>query len=371
MNEHVRVLLLDDEPKLLRAYERLLVQAGCECLTSDRGEDALLKLTVHTVDVVLTDLMMPGMSGIEFMNHARKDFPDLPILVVTGAPDMDHAIQSIDAGVFRYLRKPVSPDELSRAVQDAVSMGALARARRAAFSHLSGEKMASSSTVLNALESGFLALQPIIDTSAQRVIGQEAFLRTHEPKLRAPRALLSAAEHHALLPAVGRTVRALAAKQIPALPEDQLLFINTHAHDLLDDRLYSRSEPLLSFAPRVILEIAERHSLSGIPDAAARVNTLKSLGYRIALDDMGAGYAGLASFIMLKPDFIKFDLTLVRDVDSDEIKQTLVKTMVALSRSLGMDVIAGGVETVRERDTLVGLGCVLHQGHLFARPSPA
>ena len=111
-------------------------------------------------------------------------------------------------------------------------------------------------------------------------------------------------------------------------------------------------------------------SLESIPDARSRVAALKELGFRIAMDDMGAGYAGLTSFAMLEPEYVKIDLGLVRNVDSEAIKQTLIRTIVRLAEDLHIDVIAEGVETRAEAETLASIGCPLLQGYLFARPAP-
>ena len=140
--------------------------------------------------------------------------------------------------------------------------------------------------------------------------------------------------------------------------------------ELLDDALFQPSAPLSKHARRIVLEMTERMSLESIPDARSRVAALKELGFRIALDDMGAGYAGLTSFAMLEPQYVKIDLGLVRNVDTEAIKQTLIRTIVRLAEDLDIDVIAEGVETRAEAEALARIGCPLLQGYLFARPAP-
>ncbi len=367
---NVSVLALDDDRTLLDVYSRAFARAGYRCITTQSGAEALTRIASEPIDVVITDLSMPGMSGVEFMRRVRERDADLPILVVTGAPAIDNAIESIDAGVFRYLTKPVMPAELVKSVGDAVHARALARARRAAYAHLIGPESAtaSSAVLLRALETMWLAVQPIVSTSSLRVVAYEALLRTKDAVLRDPPKLLAAAERLDMLPAVGRAVRTLAAAVIPDMPADVDLFINLHPLDLLDDHLFSKTEALFPLASRVVFEVTERSSLEDVPDARARVMMLKDMGYRIALDDMGAGYAGLTSFAMLKPNFVKIDLTLVRDVDTDPMKQTLIRTIIGLARELNIEVIAEGVETVQERQALTNLRCDRQQGYLFARP---
>ena len=125
-----------------------------------------------------------------------------------------------------------------------------------------------------------------------------------------------------------------------------------------------------SRSPRVVLEITERATLEGISDVAGRISRLRALGYRIAVDDLGAGYAGLNYFASVAPDIVKIDMSLTRNLDIDAVRATVVRSLVALSRDLGMLVVAEGVETRGERDALVEIGCDYLQGYLLARPGP-
>jgi EAL domain-containing protein (putative c-di-GMP-specific phosphodiesterase class I) len=370
VDRNVCVLVVDDDKQVLEVYSRVLARASYRCIKCQTGSEALERLLSEQVDVVVTDLSMPGMSGVDFMRRARERNPDLPIMVMTGAPAVDSAIQSIDVGVFRYLTKPMLPAQLVKAVGDAVHSCALAQARRAAYVHLIGQESAASDApaVARALETMWLAVQPIASTVDRRVVAYEALLRTKDPVLSDPGKVLAAAERLNLLASVGRSVRDAAARLTSELPDSVDLFINVHPVDLLDEQLFARTAPLSVVARRIVLEVTERASLDTIPDARVRIGTLRDMGYRIALDDMGAGYAGLSSFAMLQPDFVKLDMALVRDVDSDPVKQTLIRTLLGLARELGIEVIAEGVETPAERESLASMGCTKQQGYLFARP---
>ena len=118
-----------------------------------------------------------------------------------------------------------------------------------------------------------------------------------------------------------------------------------------------------------MLEVTERASLLKMGDVRARVAELRALGFRIAIDDLGAGYAGLSSFAALEPEVVKLDMSLVRDVDRTLTKQKLVRSMTSLCKELGIAVVAEGVETVGELECLLDLGCDLFQGYLIGRPS--
>jgi EAL domain-containing protein (putative c-di-GMP-specific phosphodiesterase class I) len=114
--------------------------------------------------------------------------------------------------------------------------------------------------------------------------------------------------------------------------------------------------------------MTERASLYDVNDIAQRVNALKALGFDIAIDDLGAGYAGLTSFTQLDPAVAKLDMSLARGVDLDPRRQSIVRSMKSLCDQLGTAVITEGVETAAERDMLASLGCDLLQGYLFAKP---
>jgi EAL domain-containing protein (putative c-di-GMP-specific phosphodiesterase class I)/ActR/RegA family two-component response regulator len=369
------ILAVDDDPAMLRLLGSALGRAGYRSLEAQSGAQALELLQSERVDAIITDLAMPGMPGIEFIRRVRERDPELPILVLTGAPDMGTAIESIDVGVFRYLTKPVSPAEIVRAASDAVHARALAQVRRAAYSHSQPPSPDHNSTsgrdaLLSALDSSWLAAQPIVCPAHKRIVAYEALLRTKSKELPHPGAIFSTAERLDMVINVARVVRRHAVGLAESLPDDVLLFLNLHPLELLDDALFQSTAPLSKHAHRIILELTERTSLERIPDARSRVAALKELGYRIALDDMGAGYAGLTTFAMLEPDYVKVDLGLVRNIDSEPMKQTLIRTIVRLAQDLSINVIAEGVETRAEADTLQAIGCSLLQGYFFARPAP-
>lgn len=155
---------------------------------------------------------------------------------------------------------------------------------------------------------------------------------------------------------------------LPKAPTDALLFVNLHALDLMDEALLSPTSPLSAVADCVVLEVTERTSLDEVTDPRPRIAELRRMGFRIAIDDLGAGYAGLTSFATLEPEFVKLDMSLVRDVHKSPMKEKLVGSITSLCKELGMMVVAEGVETALERDMLVALGCDLLQGYLLAMP---
>jgi EAL domain-containing protein (putative c-di-GMP-specific phosphodiesterase class I) len=204
-----------------------------------------------------------------------------------------------------------------------------------------------------------------------RIYAYEALLRSRDPALPGPGALLDAAELLDRLEDVGRAVRILVAGPLERIESDALLFVNLHPRDLEDEHLSSSFSPLCRHAERVVFEITERTALETVQNVRGSVEALRAQGYRIAIDDLGAGYSGLSSFTELLPDLVKLDMSLVRGIDSDPARQELVGTMTSACREMGLSIVAEGIETVAERELLVSLGCDLLQGFLFGKPGPA
>ena len=146
-----------------------------------------------------------------------------------------------------------------------------------------------------------MAYQPIVRWSERRILAYEALLRTRDPVLPHPGAMLDAAQSLGRIHELGRTVRAQVAHTVPSLPGAELVFINLHPLELTDDDLYSTKAPLSSHAGRVVLEITERASLPELADTAERLATLRSMGFRIAVDDLGSGYAGCPDLYTERP----------------------------------------------------------------------
>jgi len=372
-----RVLLVDDDEVLVRSYARSLASDGYECDVRFDGEAAVEAIRTGAYDLVLSDIDMPRLSGLALLERIRAHDLDVPVVLITGSPSLETAIAAIEHGALRYLPKPVPAQQLRAVASHAVRLHRLARAKRLALDlagdadRLVGDRAGLVASFGNALDSLWMAYQPIISWSRRAVFGYEALLRSHEPALPHPGAILDAAERLDKLHALGRRIRSRSAAPALPIPPDTILFVNLHTQDLLDPELFEATQPLAQMAKNVVLEITERASMHHVRDVQARIARLRAMGFRIAVDDLGAGYAGLTSFAQLEPEVVKLDMSLVRNVHLQPTKLTLVRTMVAMCRELGMQVVAEGIETPEERDAMVHAGCDLLQGYLFAKPGPA
>jgi EAL domain-containing protein (putative c-di-GMP-specific phosphodiesterase class I) len=370
-----RALVVDDEDALSRALSRVLRSAGYEVVVANDGMAAVGALASEgAFDIILSDIQMPGMSGIELMRVVRAYDLDVPVILMTGSPTLETAIEAVSLGALQYMVKPVDFAALLKVAERASTMHQLAKAKRDVIRLLgrdatqAGDRAGLESSFERSLASMWMAFQPIVDAPGKKIFGYEALMRASEPSLPHPGAVLGAAERLDRLFDVGRRVRALSAEAFEAAPGDALLFINLHSRDLLDPLLFEPSAPLSKMARRVVLEITERSSVDDIKDVQARVAALREMGFRIAIDDLGAGYAGLSSFVALEPEIVKLDMSLVRGIHQSMVRQRLVTSMTSLCKDMGMRVVAEGVEDTDERDCMLRIGCDLLQGYLFAKP---
>ncbi|HEY3595010.1 MAG TPA: EAL domain-containing protein [Polyangiaceae bacterium] len=371
------ILIVDDEPKLARGLARALEADGYVVKTMDDAEEASRLLQHESFDAIVSDISMPRMNGLQFLRQAREHDLEVPVLLVTAQPAVETAIEAIQYGAFKYLTKPVDLGQFRKSVEKAVQLHRIARVKREALSVCGteslpvGDRAGLEALFDRALETLRMVYQPIVRANDRTLFGYEALLRSSEPALPHPGAVLDAAERLDRLDQLGRKVRSSAPAPMMSKPEAGCLFVNLHTYDLLDPALTSPDSPLAKIAARVVLEITERASLQDIQDVRERVAVLRRMGFRIAIDDLGAGYAGLTSFAALEPEIVKLDMSLIRDVHLMRTKQKLISSMTSLCKEMGMMVVAEGVESVEERDTLIDLGCDLLQGYLFAQPAPA
>lgn len=371
----VRVLLVDDDPYVLRDFTKLLRSFDCSVEARDDPEAARAALKTQAFDVIVSDINMPRMSGTEFLRLVRQEDLDVPVILVTGEPSLDTAVQAVRAGAFQYLMKPVDLATLTSAVQKAAHLHELARYKREALELVGAERMrvgdraGLEARFGAALERLWIAFQPIVERPENRVVAYEALVRSSEPTLPSPADLFDAAERLNRVRDLGRAIRAEIARCATEAPEGVLLFVNIHPQDLADHELCSESAPLSGIGARVVLEITERSSLESIGDLNAPVRKLRDLGFRLAVDDLGAGYAGLTTLTQIEPDFVKLDRALVHGVDESTRRRSVIRSILRLcKRDLSLEVIAEGIETDAQREILEAEGCSLFQGYFFARP---
>jgi EAL domain-containing protein (putative c-di-GMP-specific phosphodiesterase class I) len=365
------ILIVDDEPDFLRACVRMLQAWGYEVVQASTVDAALQRVRERDFDVILSDINMPGSTGIDFLRNVRIHDRAVPVILMTGGPELETARLAVEWGAQSYLIKPLSMPQLKEAIDKHIHSHQEARRERQILA--ASERQTQELHVLReqferALGGLWMAFQPIVSWSTKSVVAYEALMRTTDTTLQSPLQILRVAEQLGELHTLGHKTRAMIAKVLEHHPEIPGVFVNLHVLDLLDEQLYAPDSPLLPYAARIHLEITERMAIEKVPDTPARIERLRRLGYRIAVDDLGEGYSGLNAFASLEPDAVKLDMSLIRGIEKAPTKRRMVRALASLCRELGTPLVAEGVETQAELDTLLELGADWLQGFLFARP---
>jgi EAL domain-containing protein (putative c-di-GMP-specific phosphodiesterase class I) len=166
----------------------------------------------------------------------------------------------------------------------------------------------------------------------------------------------------------------LKAWQLEALTSDLVLAVNVSARQFRQADFVAKVQAAVqrhAIKPELLkLELTESLLLENIEDTVATMNALNKIGVQFSLDDFGTGYSSLQYLKRLPFDQLKIDQSFVRDVTTDSSDKAIVRTIIAISQSLNLDVIAEGVETEEQRQILLDNGCNHFQGYLFSKPVP-
>ncbi len=364
-----RILLVDDEPHVTRNLAIGLRRKPWEVETAASGYEGLERMREEPFDVVVSDERMPGMAGSEFLTRVAAEFPDTVRIILSGQASLDATIRAInEAGIFRFLTKPCTPEDWIACLEAAIEAGRAAR-RAATRARRGLDDVPSAEVFGDAIGRLWMAFQPILRSEDFSVYGWETLVRCDHVEVPHPGVLFDTAEALDRVLEVEEVIRELVARSAREVPEGCRLFVNLHPASLDDPAWFAEDNPLFASASKITLEITERASLEGIPDLRSRIDALRDIGFRIAVDDLGSGYAGLNTFALLQPDVVKLDMELIRGVDTSTTNAKVVESMTRLGGELGFEIVAEGIETVAELETLRGLGCGLLQGFLLARPA--
>jgi EAL domain-containing protein (putative c-di-GMP-specific phosphodiesterase class I) len=218
--------------------------------------------------------------------------------------------------------------------------------------------------------------QPIVNMRDRTVVGYEALTRGPKgTEFESPYMLFDIATESDLLFELDRLCRRKALMSAENLEPPYKLFVNTLPMTIRDPEFQGKQ--MVDFLAgmnlhpsRIVLEITERLAIENYNLFLEAMNYFTDVGFAVAVDDMGAGYSGLEKIVHLKPNYLKFDLLMVRDIDTSFVKREMLKAILSLAEKVKAHVIAEGVETEEELQTLLDLGIVYGQGFLFARPAP-
>jgi len=324
-----------------------------------------------------------GMDVVTFMHKSGVECAAVMIAREAG-PDTGAALEQ--EGVADFVSKPLpGVDVLRRRLSHAAETHALGRQNRRLAAELRAKEelltdLASRADVesrrVAALERSIASAdfdfvyQPIVETKTWQRFAYEALCRPRDPAFPHPSALIRTAERCGCTAALGRALRQKGVQALNALPEGSLLFLNLHPQELLDPEFVAIEPFVAQWAGQVVFEITEVGKIGNFEYVREVIKKLRGSGFRVALDDLGAGYSGLTALARLAPDIVKLDMHLVQAAVHDPRTRRLLRHVVDFATGEGTLVVAEGIETEQQRDIMADLGCPLMQGFLFGRGLP-
>jgi EAL domain-containing protein (putative c-di-GMP-specific phosphodiesterase class I) len=372
------VLVVDDNPSNVALLKTLLEDEGLNRITTlTDSRDVEPTLSSMDPDLVLLDLHMPYIDGHALLQTITRFAAGsyLPVLVLTADSTSDARDRALGHGARDYLTKPFDTVEVAlrvgnlletRRLYTSLRRTVLASDAQVTEAELSARRARTLDVLRNRTITPFY--QPVVNIETRVVVGHEALARFPLPHDHGPAGwFLDAAS-------VGLGVeleRLAATKSLEVLRNDPLggfLAVNMSPAMILqlDDELFCDE----GYCPRVVIELTEHVPIEDYAGLHRALSTMRDHGARVAADDLGSGYAGFRHLVLLSPDIIKLDISLVAGIHRSRSQRALTSALVAFARDVGASVIAEGIEEADELVVLRDLGVQWGQGYYLGRPAP-
>ncbi len=369
--------------------DQLLIEVAARLTRNLREGDTVARLGGDEFLIILRGLQAGEQAVLDVKQVAAKiqDHLRQPYLLNAAQSDehIHHCSSSIGITLFRGAQ--LKADELIKRADTAMYQAKHAERGTFCFFDPAMQAAVIARSLLevdlrNALDEHEMLLhfQPQLEHSG-KVIGAEALVRWYHPKrgLVSPAEFIPLAEETGLILAIGEWVLATACAQLALWAQNAAtahltLAVNVSARQFSQSNFVEEVQQILANtgakAAHLKLELTESLLLENTEEIIAKMKALNALGLAFSLDDFGTGFSSLSYLKRLPLAQLKIDQSFVRDVLTDPNDAAIAKTIVALAQSLGLGVIAEGVESAAQRDFLASVGCLSYQGYFFCKPLP-
>lgn len=375
------VLVIDDHRFQRSVLTRMLKAIGiANVLEAEDGAGALaiVRAQRDSLMLIITDVDMPEMDGLEFLRRLSQEAPRTPVAIHSA---LDRALlKSIEVMAAAYgveligvLEKPATEAALVDIVGRALERTSSPRQLVAE----ADEAQLEAALKQHEFEPWF---QPKVDLRSGRVTGAEVLVRwcrLHADPL-PPDRFLTLIREKGMMRSLTLAVATRCAQylgQVGPRGKDFTLSLNV-CPTLLDDPEFGASlvHALTGGGARpeeVVLEITESAASRNQGAALENLARLRMRGFELSIDDFGTGHSSLAKLVRTPFSELKIDRDFVAKLATEASARTLVESMVAIARRLGLRTVAEGIETETQREILIALNCDMGQGYLFAKPMAA
>ncbi|MFP5255048.1 MAG: EAL domain-containing protein [Acidimicrobiia bacterium] len=378
----ITVVVADDEPHVVDYLRTVLHLEGFVVVGAAADADGAVREVTHLEpDVAVLDLHMPG-GGEHAARMIGSLVPSTRIVVFSADDDGPSVLPLLQAGIDGFVVKGAPPDRIAEAIRAAVAGQAYLAPSvgQVAMEALAARLEAEERTALRqhrdeaqiddliAQRRFTTVLQPIVALASGRTVAVEALTRFSAVPARTPGEWFEHAEQVGRRISLELAVTRAALVQLERLAPPLAMAVNVSPATVLSGRL---AEVLVDLPlERLVLEITEHAPVSDYAALERALRRWRDQGARLAVDDAGAGYASFTHVLRLRPELIKLDTTLVRDIHVDAPRQALARAIVGYAHDMGVDVVAEGIENAAELEAVAALGARYGQGFHLGRPRP-
>lgn len=381
------VLIADDADAARQGLVELLAETSeflCVAAVGD-ARSAVERAAHFQPDIAVLDVMMPGGGGLAAALGIHEVSPRTLVLAYSAAADRSSVVQMLRNGARGYLVKGATSDELLDGLRRCANGGSALSAGLA--DHLVaeigdiGQAERAFSTAAQARYRRLAQLlrpgrstpvfQPVLDLHSEQVVGYEALTRFDDYAGESTEDLFREAHDAGL----GIELELHTARQAVngfrrggGQCSSAYLAVNASPGLLYRPALLEALSELPT--SQVVVEITEQREFDTYDQLRQAVNLVHERGMRVAVDDMGSGFAGLQRLVDVKPEIVKLDRVLTARIDTDPPRRALVTALRQFADDLGLSVIAEGIERKAQLDILLDLGVTYGQGYLLGRPAP-
>jgi len=366
------VLIVDDEPAVSQLLTILLASHGYTTKVALTGRQALESIS-QNIDLVLLDMVLPDSEGIQICQQLKSNSQtkDIPIIIITGSQNKSDRIESLYLGAEDYLTKPFEPEELF-ARMDVVF-------RRHGVRSVDDNSPQDQETICELRriideESVNVCFQPIYYLKPMRLLGLEMLSRPQtNTSMVNPEVLFKNALKYGVYYEVEMIGWRKAIKMASNIFDGrQKLFLNCDPYLVESEKFKSIKDIFYTLGMscnETFLEITERSAVTAFDVFYQRLREYRQDGFKIAVDDLGAGYASLESIVEIRPEAVKLDRHIVNGVGHDTYKNSIVKLFVAFCHENNIICVAEGIENKQDFDALIELGVDAGQGYYLCSPT--
>ena len=378
----IRVLIADDEPALRTALAALFAHEDRLVLVGEAGDaDQAIELAVERrPDIALVDVNMPAGGGPRAARGIIRVSPETRVIALSAFEDRPTVLEMLRAGAVGYLVKGTAGQDLMGSIAKVFDGGASLSAElidglvhelasKLRHEEIEQQQRAARRDEIDRFLTGrgvTMVFQPIVDLRSRAHVGMEALARFHTLPLRPPNEWFAEAVGLEL----GTQLELMAIQGAMAglgrIPRGAYLSVNCSARAAMSPDLATLID---GYASRMVIEITEHEAIEDYAVLTTTLEELRRRGVRLAIDDAGAGFSSLRHTLLLRPDIVKVDISLTRGIDADRGKRALTSALVSFGEEMGVAIVAEGIETREELETLRSLGVRYGQGFHLAPPA--